>query len=135
MWVAFQGRLYGCLENAKYTPHQRVACSSQFVQLLLRRSEILGHAGGPVMRVLLLVLLLCSPAPSSLMANAILFTDRTAFNLAVGDTTLLTFDTFVPLTQIPGTCCDFQATYHDIFRIAGDITGASVAYAVPGSIG
>jgi len=97
------------------------------------------HDGGAVMRVLFLVLILCVAATTSAKANTILFNDRTAFNLAVANlsgnqTTSLTFDTFVPLTQIPGHIADLQATYDDVFRVAGDIEGAIYVYQVPGSI-
>jgi hypothetical protein len=51
------------------------------------------------MRILPTAFLLAVLTPVSAMAAPIVYTDREAFNAAVGDHTLLTFDTFVPLQR------------------------------------
>jgi hypothetical protein len=75
-----------------------------------------------------------SNSPAS--AIPLIFTDRASFDAAVGSTTLLTFDTFEPLTPDPDslTHADFEATYAGMFHIGGDINGAILVYQVPGAI-
>jgi hypothetical protein len=79
----------------------------------------------------LLVILLALGFSAPAMALPAIYTDRETFNSAIGEHTLLTFDTFEPTVHY-GTAADSEAIYANVFRVAGDSAGMVDVYRTPG---
>jgi hypothetical protein len=67
----------------------------------MKERDIMTHKPHAMLLLITLVILLTTPA----MATPIIFTDRTAFDAAVGGTTLITDFPSVDSGPVPGTCC------------------------------
>ena len=68
------------------------------------------------------------------MAAPLVFTDRAAFNAAVGSTTLITFDTPVTLGSTPTSHHNIEGFVGNDLRLFADSSGAFAVNHVPGSI-